>query len=48
MIPALNDQGCLPPGVHGATLQEASDYYVQTVFGMDRRGVPKGMIEVFP
>ena len=28
--------------------QEAFDYYVRTLFGMDRRGVPKGMIEVLP
>lgn len=26
--------------------QEAFDYYVGTIFGTDRRGVPKGLIEV--
>jgi hypothetical protein len=26
----------------------AFDYYVQTIFGTDRRGVPKGVIEVLP
>ena len=26
--------------------QEVFDYYVNTIFGCDRRGVPKGMIEV--
>ena len=28
--------------------QNAFDYYVQTLFGTDRRGVPKGVIEVLP
>lgn len=28
--------------------QDAFDYYVSSVFGTDRRGVPKGVIEVLP
>ncbi len=28
--------------------QEVFDYYVNTLFGTDRRNVPKGMIEVLP
>ena len=28
--------------------QEAFDYFVGTFFGTDRRGVPKGVIEVLP
>jgi hypothetical protein len=28
--------------------QEAFDYYLHTLFGTDRRGVPKGLIEVLP
>jgi hypothetical protein len=28
--------------------QEAFAYYLHTLFGTDRRGVPKGMVEVLP
>jgi hypothetical protein len=28
--------------------QEAFDYYVGTLYGTDRRGVPKGIVEVLP
>ena len=35
------------PFIHAETLsQEAFDYYVNTIFATDRRGIPKGMIEV--
>lgn len=29
-------------------MQDAFDYYVETIFGTDRRGVAKGLIEVLP
>jgi hypothetical protein len=28
--------------------QEVFGYYLHTIFGTDRRGVPKGLIEVLP
>jgi hypothetical protein len=35
------------PFIHAETLdQETFDYYVHTIFASDRRGTPKGMIEV--
>jgi hypothetical protein len=41
-------QGGLPFIQAEMLTQEAFDYYVQTIFGTDRRGVPKGLIEVLP
>jgi hypothetical protein len=29
MIPAFDDRGCLPPGVHGATVEETADRFGQ-------------------
>lgn len=42
MIPDFNDHGYLPPSIHAATLDEIANRYG------DRRGVPKGLIEVVP
>lgn len=37
------------PFIHAELLtKEAFDYYVHSIFGTDRRGVPKGLIEVLP
>jgi hypothetical protein len=37
------------PFIHAELVtQEVFDYYVYTLFGTDRRNVPKGMIEVLP
>ncbi len=46
MIPPFNDDGCLPPGVHPATLDENG--FVNVTFATDRWEVAKGMIEVIP
>ena len=42
----VNIQGDLPFIHAELATQDAFDYYVGNVFGSDRRGVPKGMIEV--
>ena len=52
MIPSFNDGGYLPPGRppffgHCARAQpQAIDQYVNRIFGNDRFGAPKGVIEV--
>lgn len=37
------------PFIHAETaMQDIFDYYVNTLFGTDRRNVPKGILEVMP
>ena len=57
MIPDLNHNGYLPPGIHPATLDEIAielgnrkrfAEFTGTIFATDRNEFPKGLIEVLP